>query len=121
MGTLTHHLKHHIPLKTLLFVGLGCFLVSLFATKNFAEGFVCGAAAFCFSAIGLERLARRIMHKGHVAEGVRSGMFWLFFKFVAPAATIFFGLSRGFSPAAVVSGIVSGLAIFSAVLWFERK
>lgn len=121
MGALTNHLKLHIPLKTLLFVGLGCFLAAALTPKDIAGGFVCGAAAFCFSAIGLERLARRIMHKGHVTEGVRSGMFWLFFKFVAPGSTIFFGLSRGFSPAAVVAGIVSGLAIFSAVLWFEQK
>lgn len=121
MASLTHQLKHHIPLKTLLFVGLTCSFVAPFTARNVAGGFVCGAAAFCFSAIGLERLARRIMHKGHVAEGVRSGMFWLFFKFVAPASTIFFGLSHGFSPAAVVAGILSGLAIFSAVLWFEPK
>jgi|LakMenE01Jun11ns_1017448.scaffolds.fasta_scaffold9165053_1 hypothetical protein len=121
MGALTNHLKLHIPLKTILFVGLACFLVAVFNPRNLAGGFVCGATTFCLSAIGLERLARRIMHRGHVAEGVRSGLFWLFFKFVAPASTIFYGLSRGFSPTALVSGIVSALAIFSAVLWFEQK
>jgi hypothetical protein len=121
MGALTNHLKLHIPLKTILFVGLACFLVAVFTPRNLAGGFVCGATTFCLSAIGLERLARRIMHRGHVAEGVRSGLFWLFFKFVAPASTIFYGLSRGFSPTALVSGIVSALAIFSAVLWFEQK
>jgi hypothetical protein len=34
---------------------------------------------------------------------------------------IFYGLSRGFSATALVLGIVSALAIFSAVLWFEQK
>jgi hypothetical protein len=121
MDRLTPQLKQHIPLKTILSVGLACLLVGAFTPRNIAGGFVCGATTFCLSAIGLERLARRIMYRGQVAEGVRHGMFWLFFKFVAPASTIFYGLSRGFSPPAVVSGIVSALAIFSAVLWFEQK
>jgi hypothetical protein len=121
MDMLTYQLKQRIPLKTILSVGLACFLVAAFTPRNLAGGFACGATTFCLSAIGLERLARRIMHRGHVAEGVRSGLFWLFFKFVAPASTIFYGLSRGFSPTALVSGILSALAIFSAVLWFEQK
>jgi len=118
---LTQQLKQNIPLKTMLSIGLACFLVAALTPRNLAGGFTCGATSFCLSAIGLERLARRIMHRGHVAEGLRSGIFWLFLKFVAPALMIFYGLSRGFSATALVSGIVSALAIFSAVLWFEQK
>jgi hypothetical protein len=121
MSEVTKEVWASLAFKTLAVVGLACFLVSCFASRSLAGGFVCGATSFCFSAMGLERLTTRIIQIGQVAQGVRSGIFWLFFKFLAPAATIFFGLSRGYSPGAIVLGIVTALVVFSAVLWFSRN
>lgn len=113
--------SHHIALKTLVLVGLACFLAASFADRQDAGGFICGALAFCFSAIGLERLTARILQKGDVFKGVKSGVVWLVFKFLAPAGMIFFGLSQGFSPPAVVIGLVCSLGVFAAILWFSRS
>lgn len=120
MARPTEDSKHNLAIKTILCVSLAAVLVVAFAPRDISGGFICGALAFCFSALALRRLTTRIVQKGQVAEGVRSGVFWLIFKFVAPAAMIFWGLSVGVSPAAVVFGIVSGLAAFSAILWLAR-
>lgn len=113
--------KHYIALKTLLLVGMLSVLVGAFSTSSIGGGFMCGSFAFCFSVFGLERLTARVIHRGQVRVGVLSSLFWLGFKFIAPAGMIFYGLSRGFSPAAVVFGLLAGVGVFTVILWSVDK
>lgn len=113
--------KHFIAFKTLLLVGMLSLLVSAFSSRTIGGGFMCGSFAFCFSVFGLERLTARVVQKGQVRGGVLNSLFWLGFKFIAPAGMIFYGLSRGFSPAAVVVGLLAGVGVFTGILWSVDK
>lgn len=113
--------KRFLALWILAIVGLLSLLVLTIARAEYAHGFICGALAFALSIVGIERVTSRVMMLGQVAQGVRSGVFWVIFKFVAPAGLIFFGLSRGFSPLAIVCGILTALGLFSFLLWRLRK
>jgi hypothetical protein len=118
---LIENFRHQLGWKAATVIGVACVLAAIVTEKELAGGFICGAAAFGFAAISLEQLALRIIEKGDVVRGVRSGLFWLVFKFIGPAVLIFLGLSRGYSPAAAVVGMLSGLVVFSVILWRSRR
>ena len=107
--------------KLLLLMSAVCLVSGMALPKDFTGGLCCGAAAFCFSAIGLEKLVSRVLLIGDLGKGVRSSVFWLFFKFLAPGGMIYFGLSKGFSPPAIVLGLTSALIAFTGILWFSRE
>lgn len=106
-----------VGFKLLAVVLLLCTIVGTFAEKTAAIGFAGGALAFSFSALGLERLTARVLSVGNLRVGVRSAIFWLFFKFIMPGATIFCAVSAGCSPLALVFGMITALAIFAKLLW----
>lgn len=113
--------KHYIALKTLLLVGIVSVLVGAVSKRDVGGGFICGSFAFCFSVFGLERLTTRVVRRGQVRGGLFSSLFWLGFKFIAPAGMIFYGLSSGFSPVAVVFGLLTGVGVFTLMLWSVDK
>ena len=100
---------------------LACLIVLLISSSEMSGGFCCGALAFCFSTIGLEKLASRVISVGSLRQGVRSSLFWLVFKFVFPGAMIFYALWRGFSPLAIVVGLLTSLLLFIGVLWLGDR
>lgn len=87
---------------------------------NLMGGFCCGALAFCLAAISLEQLSRRALQLGDVRSGVRSGFFWVGLKFLGPAGSIFYGIWRDFSPAALMAGIFTSLAMFVLLIWLSQ-
>jgi hypothetical protein len=100
---------------------ISCGLSFLLLTFAPAAGFSAGLLAFVTAFLGVERVMIRVLEMGVVRAGVRSSIFWVFFKFLVPPLCIFLGLRFGSGVLSLFSGLCFGLGLSVGVLGFYRR
>jgi hypothetical protein len=100
---------------------ISCVLSFLLLTFAPATGFCAGLLAFVTAFLGIERVMIRVLEIGGVRAGVRSSIFWVFFKFLVPPLCIFLGLRFGGGVLSLFSGLCFGLGLSVGVLGFYRR
>lgn len=100
---------------------VSCIFGFLFLPFGPAVGFSAGILAFVTAFLGIERITVRMLEIGGFRAGVRSSIFWVVFKFLAPPGCIFLGLRLGGGVVSLFSGLCFGLVLTVGVLGFCRR
>ena len=101
----------------IVFGTLVCVCLHLVVPKDFGIGFDSGFAAFSAAFLAIESVSKRIFAVGNLRSGVRSSLFWVAFKFLAPFGVLFLGVRCGGDVFGVFCGLVFGLFAVAGVLW----